>query len=119
MTDYLWVAAGGAVGAAARHAMTVAVGARQFPWGTFTVNVCGAFLIGVIVFAWERYGGTHESDLLLRVGVCGGFTTFSSFSLDTWRLLEQGNAAAAVVYVLASVLICLGALRFARMIFAG
>lgn len=114
MTDYLWIAVGGAIGAMGRHGLTVWIGSYSFPWATLTVNMLGALLIGIVVFGWERYGGTHTTDLLLRVGLCGGFTIFSSFSLDTWHLMEQGYWLTAIIYATASVAVCIAVLWLVR-----
>lgn len=106
------VAAGGAVGASARYLTGVAVMRAVgpgFPVGTLLVNVVGSFLMGALVVALAHLGGTRLAPLL-AVGVLGGFTTFSSFSLDAITLLERGAAGQAAGYVLASVLLSLGAL---------
>jgi len=99
------VAIGGAIGASARYLVNLAavrVMGREFPWGTLGVNVLGSFLMGVLIATLARRGG---NDLLpfLAVGVLGGFTTFSSFSLDAVTLWERGQGALALGYVLASV----------------
>jgi len=74
-----------------------------FPWGTLMVNVAGCFIIGVIATLADE-GGTLGPDtrVFLVVGVLGGFTTFSSFSLETWRLLEASELVRAALYVLGS-----------------
>lgn len=87
----------------------------SFPWHTFAVNVAGSFLLGVVaVWCRDRPGWF----LLLGTGVCGGFTTFSTFSLETLILLEKGRPWAAAVYVGGSVgvglLAALFAVRMAR-----
>lgn len=81
-----------------------------FPLTTFLVNVTGAFLIGVIVATFSKSSGLSPQLLLfLKVGVCGGFTTFSTFSLETFQLIDQGQWALAGFYALSSVVICLAA----------
>lgn len=82
-----------------------------FPWGTLSINVLGGFVIGFLAAMiqpgsgpWEARG---EIRPLLMVGVCGGFTTFSSFSLETLNILRAGNTPRAVLYMLASVSLCL------------
>lgn len=95
------VALGGAIGSMLRFLMVAAVGA---PWGTAAVNVLGSFAIGVLFVAL----GTREgAQALLMAGLLGGFTTFSSFSLDTLRLVESGHALQAAAYVLGSVALSL------------
>lgn len=96
------IAAGGALGAVARHAFALwlpARGAEGFPWGTFAVNVSGCALIGVLMALIGENGRyAHASPLLrpfLGVGVLGGFTSFSAYGLDAARLLRAGPEAAA------------------------
>jgi CrcB protein len=105
-----YVAAGGALGSWLRflvgRAWTLAIGpvaASNFPWATLTVNVVGSFAMGVLAGWFARFGAHGEGwRLLLGVGVLGGFTTFSSFSLDFALLVERGSLAAAAIYVAAS-----------------
>ena len=104
MKEYLWVALGGALGSMLRYtisALTLMMGITSLA-ATFVANICGAFLIGLIMAT------VTNSHLLLfgTVGVCGGFTTFSTFSAQTLELFQSGQYALAVGYVLASVLAC-------------
>ena len=94
MTSTLTVALGGAIGAALRHHVAGLVSA---PWGTLTVNVVGSLLMGVLV-GWLA-GTQGQFRLLLGVGILGGFTTFSAFSLDAVRLLEAKSYGAFTAYV--------------------
>lgn len=106
------VAAGGAIGASARYLAGVAVMRAMgpgFPWGTLLVNVAGSFLMGVLIVVLAHLGGTRFLPFL-AVGVLGGFTTFSSFSLDAVTLYERGAVGAAAGYVAASVVLSLAAL---------
>ena len=109
MNAVLLVAVGGAAGAALRHlfgvAATRALG-LAFPWGTLGVNVLGSLLMGLLV-AWlaARGEGGTQLRLLLATGLLGGFTTFSSFSLDAVALWERGEAVLAGAYVGGSVLL--------------
>ncbi|MEU6976581.1 MULTISPECIES: fluoride efflux transporter CrcB [unclassified Streptomyces] len=107
------VAAGGALGASARYAATLAwpTPAGAFPWTILTVNAAGCALLGVImVFATESLTPPHP---LLRpflgTGVCGGFTTFSTYSLDTQRLLAAGDITRGLLYMAATALTALAA----------
>ncbi len=78
-------------------------GGGEFPWGTLTVNVVGSFLIGLLVeLVARRLNASMEMRLFLVTGVLGGFTTFSSFSLDAVSLYERGALGLSAVYVLAS-----------------
>jgi CrcB protein len=107
MKELALVAAGGAIGAAFRHlagiVMLRLMGAG-FPWGTLAVNVVGSFLMGVFIeLLARRFGASNELRLFVATGVLGGFTTFSSFSLDVAVLWERGASLLALGYVLASV----------------
>ncbi len=109
---YLWVALGGALGSVARFWITGTVADMtgwRFPWSTLFINVLGSFVIGLVAgltLAPERLGWHPDARLFLMTGVCGGFTTFSAFSLQTVELLQAGEAAAAAFYAAASVLLC-------------
>lgn len=109
----LWVALGGAIGAALRYlsvaAMLRAVG-PGFPFGTMAVNVAGSFLMGVAaVLVLEKFGGGRAWAFAMT-GVLGGFTTFSAYSLDAVYLIEKGRVAAAAGYIGGTVALCIAAL---------
>lgn len=105
------VGLGGAIGSMARYAASMAATrwwSSPFPWGTFLVNVVGSFFIGLVMVWLLKAGEWRENGrLLLVTGVLGGFTTFSSFSWETWKLLEDGRLLLAVGNVLGSVMLCL------------
>jgi CrcB protein len=109
---WLAVAAGGALGSLARFWMTGAVTAitgPRYPIGTLLINVLGSFVIGVVAGATltpARMGMHPDLRVFLMVGVCGGFTTFSAFSLQTLELMQNGETTAAALYVAASVVLC-------------
>jgi CrcB protein len=112
---YLWVAVGGALGSMARfwlgNAMVLAVGS-EFPWGTLLINVIGSFVIsffGMLTGTSQRFPMPYEARVFVTVGLCGGFTTFSSFSLQTIELARTGQAGRAGIYIAASVILCLAA----------
>lgn len=114
MQHLFLVMAGGAVGAGARHLVgraTLALFGPGFPVGTLAVNILGGFAMGVLV-GWlaTRASGDEALRYLLGVGVLGGFTTFSAFSLDTVLMIERGAIGTAILYVLASVALSIGAL---------
>lgn len=108
--SYLAVAAGGAVGSALRLGLQewmVAQFGRAFPWGTLGINIVGSFLIGVLaVVLVERLALDPVWRLVLVVGVLGGFTTFSTFSLEVVHMLDVGLWQRALGYVLVSMLGC-------------
>lgn len=110
MQPYLAIALGGALGSVLRFAMNEAVSARfgrAFPWGTLSINLIGSFLIGLLaVLLIERWDVSPALRLGLMVGVLGGFTTFSSFSLEVVNLAQNGALLRATLYVLASVSVC-------------
>ncbi|WP_187971372.1 fluoride efflux transporter CrcB [Aquibium microcysteis] len=114
MKDIAIVALGGAIGAALRHMAGLVIlrlAGAGFPWGTLTVNVVGSFVMGLFIeLLARRFGASNELRLLVATGLLGGFTTFSSFSLDVAVLWERGLAAAALAYVLASVICSISAL---------
>ena len=107
---YLAVAVGGAVGATLRYffSQIIPVAKSGFPYATLAVNVLGALLIGVFyVLIVERLGGANHLRELIIVGVLGGFTTFSTFSLDTLQLWQSGHTMAALMYVVLSLFFCI------------
>ncbi|GLQ35124.1 putative fluoride ion transporter CrcB [Amylibacter marinus] len=95
-----FVAIGGALGAVVRFVVALWVG---FPYGTLCVNVIGSFLMGV-AFVWFSNRGASQGGLFVMTGFLGGFTTFSAFSLDVVKLMENGKTLIAGQYVLMSVL---------------
>jgi CrcB protein len=112
---YLWVALGGAIGSVGRFACS-GLAARWlglgFPWGTLFVNVIGSLAIGLLVGLASPDGRPwlgSEARAFVVVGVLGGFTTFSSFSLETLTLARGGAIGAAGAYIAASLLLCLTA----------
>lgn len=113
----LWVALGGGLGSAARYLAMVAMGAAVgtgFPWGTLFVNIAGSAVMGVLAelgaLAWQP---NADLRLFLTVGILGGFTTFSTFSLDVAVLVERHSWGGAALYVSASLVLGVGALFLA------
>ena len=107
MLPLLYVMVGGAVGSGARYltgrAMLSLLGA-DYPFGTLAVNLIGGLLMGVLVGVLARNTASETWRLLLGVGVLGGFTTFSAFSLDVVAMIERGAIGVAFGYVLVSVI---------------
>ena len=78
--------------------------APGFPWATLTVNLAGGLAMGLLAGWLSRAGGTEQARLFLCVGILGGFTTFSAFSMETWLLIDRGQIGPAAAYVLVSVI---------------
>ncbi|WP_372737876.1 fluoride efflux transporter CrcB [Neptunomonas sp.] len=113
MQTILAVATGGALGAASRYWLAGILNdkADRLPVGTLTCNILGSLLMGVLfVLIMEKARLSPELRPLLMVGFLGAFTTFSSFSLETVALLQEGHIMSALIYVLLSVLMCIAAL---------
>lgn len=107
MGNLVLVMVGGALGAGARHLVGAAMLGRfgpGFPWATLTVNLVGGVLMGLLVGWLARAGGNEPLRLLLGVGLLGGFTTFSAFGLESWRMIADGQMGTAFAYILASTL---------------
>ena len=115
MNPLLLVAAGGAAGSVARYWLALLVlrfTGPGFPWGTVLINILGSFVIGwfnALTAPGGRLPGADAARVLVMAGLCGGFTTFSAFSLQTIELLRTGQTGRAFANVAASVALCLGA----------
>ena len=112
LTTCLIVALGGALGTVARYLVGLAAlpFSQSLPWGTVVINVAGSFVIGffgTLTLAGGRFPVSENARLFVMVGFCGGFTTFSSFSLQTLDLLRGNAMGRAVFNVVASVVLCL------------
>ncbi|MBC7907793.1 MAG: fluoride efflux transporter CrcB [Rhodospirillaceae bacterium] len=117
-TSILWVALGGALGSTARYLAMIAIGqtvGTGFPWGTLFVNIVGSAVMGVLAelgaLVWQP---GQDLRVFLTVGILGGFTTFSTFSLDVALLVERHSWMVASLYIGLSVTLSVGAL-FAAM----
>ena len=103
--NVLWIAIGGALGSVLRYAISMALqgGTGLFPLGTMTVNIVGSLLLGALFSMQEGNSPiTNEMWLLLNVGLCGGFTTFSTFGLETYVLWKEKHVVEAVLYMMSS-----------------
>ena len=110
MQAYLLVGLGGALGAMSRYGFGLFIGRfhhGSFPLGTFGVNIIGSLIMGLLIGYLARETPVLQSEirLLVAIGALGGFTTFSSFSLDIVALIERGNLALAALYAIASLII--------------
>ncbi len=113
MTNILLAAVGGALGSVLRYlvgVLTLRWFGPSFPWGTLAVNVVGSFIIGLTVeMIARRFNASMELRVFIVTGIIGGFTTWSSFSLDTMVLFERGAIAAAAAYVIGSLVVSFAA----------
>jgi CrcB protein len=111
---YLIVFLGGGVGAAIRHGMNIGVAralGTAFPYGTLIINITGSLMMGLIAGYFALKGDASQNwRLFLTTGILGGYTTFSAFSLDAALLYERGEAGAAAIYVLSSVVLSIAGL---------
>jgi CrcB protein len=113
MQIYLWIALGSALGGAGRYWCSGVIArhiGETFPWGTLTVNVVGSLLIGLLATVSEPDGRLLMSTTMRQffmIGIFGGFTTFSSFSLQALNLVRDGQWIPASLYILGSVALCL------------
>jgi CrcB protein len=111
--EYFWVAIGGALGSMARYGISGLVATMSggaFPYGTLVVNVTGAIVIGFVATLSgpnSRFFVPAYARIFLMTGICGGYTTFSTFSLETTNLIRDGEWAAALANVGFSVILCL------------
>lgn len=124
MQNYLLVGLGGALGAMSRYGLGGIIGRlwqTSFPLAILIINVLGALAMGITVGLLARFlpPWQEEARLLVAVGILGGFTTFSSFSLDTVILIERGELAQALLYVGLSVVICVAGLYLGLLITRG
>ncbi len=105
MLNVLLVALGGGLGAAGRYGVSLALPVKpgEWPWTTFGINIVGSLLIGVLAGWLARNPDGEPWRLFLGIGVLGGFTTFSAYSLETLRMIERGDWGGAGLYALGSV----------------
>lgn len=104
---------GGGLGSVSRYAVQMIlhekIVAYSFPWATFSVNILGSFLIGLFYALSEKFDLSLEFRLFLTAGFCGGFTTFSTFSNDILAMMRQGDIAVAMLYIVLSLALGVGA----------
>jgi CrcB protein len=120
-TTCLFVVIGGAIGTLARYLISVAAlpFSQSLPWGTIWINIIGSFVIGLfgtLTLAHGRFPVSENARLFVMVGLCGGFTTFSSFSLQTLDLMRSGANLRAAINVVASVVLCIAAVAVGHLI---
>jgi CrcB protein len=118
---YLWVMAGSALGGVLRYALTrlTLTASVEFPYGTILINVLGSFVIGyfgTLTLQSGRYAASDNIRLFVMVGICGGFTTFSAFSLQTFDLMRSGAWGRALANVVVSIVLCIAAVGAGHML---
>ena len=120
-TNILVVAVGGALGTVARYLISVGAGklfGTSFPWGTIIINIVGSFVLGTFIEAFAlRWNTTEATRVFLTIGICGGFTTFSTFSMDTVLLATRGAMFESAFYVVVSVALSIAALYAGLLLF--
>jgi fluoride exporter len=110
---YFWIALGAAIGGMARYGLSGVIAnwiGATFPWGTLIVNITGCFIIGIFNTLTGPDGSflvPLNARLFVMVGICGGYTTFSSFSLESLNLMRNGEWVAVGSYMLGSVIFCM------------
>ena len=111
--EYLWVSLGGIVGACARYFLsrfTAKMLGTSFPWGTLFINISGSFVLGLfLVYTTERVFVDPRWRLLVAIGFCGAYTTFSSYAYESMVYFQQGNWMLFAGNVLANNVLCLAA----------
>lgn len=108
MKSLLFIFLGGGTGSVLRYLLTISIyrlGTTNFLWGTFAVNLLGCILIGVFYTITSRMHVSNEIRLMLTIGLCGGFTTFSTFSNESLQLLKSGFYPTFFAYVIGSVVL--------------
>ena len=106
LKNLLLVGLGGSIGSMARYAASLLIRSKSFPFATLSVNVIGSFIIG-LVFALSIKEATVSNNwkLFLATGICGGFTTFSAFSVENMELLQNGKTGMALTYIMLSIVL--------------
>jgi CrcB protein len=108
---FLYVALAGACGSMARYGIGLAVGPRSFPWATLAINITGSFALGVVLTVATAKGWSAEAVAAVAVGFLGAYTTFSTFSFESFTLAHTGRTLTAGAYVAGSVVLGIAAAR--------
>ena len=110
VNNLLLVFVGGGLGSSARYLFQRVIPSEAgllFPWATLLVNIIGCFVIGIIWGLHVKAGINNDAKLFLMTGLCGGFTTFSTFSAENFQLLKSGAYLTAAGYIFASITMCI------------
>jgi CrcB protein len=116
---YLWISLGAILGANLRYFLSRIItrfSDAAFPWGTLLINISGSFILGFLVWTTERVLANRLWGLLVAIGFCGSYTTFSSFAFETMSYFQQGHWMLFAANILANNLLCLGAVLAGGMI---
>ncbi len=106
LKNLLLVGLGGSIGSMARYAASFLVRSKLFPYATLSVNIIGSFIIGLVfALSIKEAGLSNNWKLFLATGICGGFTTFSAFSLENMGLLQSGKIGMALTYIILSIVL--------------
>lgn len=108
--NILLVGLGGGIGSVLRYAATLLTGFKKFPYATLSVNIIGSFIIGlVLAISMKDEHFANNWKLFLATGICGGFTTFSAFSMENMQLMQNGKTSIAFLYIVLSVVLGIAA----------
>ena len=120
LANYLWIALGAVVGASARYFLSTLIArnfSSAFPYGTLLINITGSFILGLfLVWSTERAIADPRWRLLIAIGFCGSYTTFSSYAFESFSLFEQGHYLLFASNVLANNILCLAGVLAGAMI---
>lgn len=108
--NFLLIGFGGALGSMLRYGTGLLIGAKAFPLATFLINITGSFIIGMVMaYSLKSEAFANNWKLFLATGICGGFTTFSAFSLENLQIFQNGKFGMFAIYIAASVLVGIAA----------
>lgn len=110
LKNLLLVGLGGSIGSMVRYGITLLARSKAFPYATVSVNIIGSFIIGLVfAMSMKEQNLSANWKLFLATGICGGFTTFSAFSLENMNLLQDGKIGTALTYIIFSVVLGIAA----------
>jgi fluoride exporter len=108
LKNFLLVGLGSSIGGMLRYLISLIFKSKDFPYQTIFVNVVGSFVIGIVfAVAAKQTQSSEQIKLFFATGICGGFTTFSAFSIENMQLIKSGNYFVALTYMVATIIICL------------
>jgi fluoride exporter len=108
LKNFLLVGFGSSIGSMLRYLISLIFKSKDFPYQTIFVNVVGSFVIGIVfAVAAKQTQSSEQIKLFFATGICGGFTTFSAFSIENMQLIKSGNYFVSLTYIVATIIICL------------